>query len=86
VIDEGLQEQAAAYALGALDAQETNAFEVSLRGDPELRALVRELRSVTEALAGTAPALEPPAAVMARLLLETCAADGGQGSVVLLST
>src|SRR5450631_2588406 len=65
-----MQEQAAAYALGALDAEEAHAFEVSLRVDPELRALVRELRSVTEALAGTAPALEPPAAVKARLLLE----------------
>jgi anti-sigma-K factor RskA len=70
VIDEGLQEQAAAYAIGALDDNETKAFEISLRVDPELRALVRELRSVTEALAGTAPALEPPAAVKARLLLE----------------
>jgi anti-sigma-K factor RskA len=70
VIDEGMQEQAAAYALGALDAEQTHAFEVSLRVDPELRALVRELRLVTEALAGTAPALEPPAAVKARLLLE----------------
>jgi anti-sigma-K factor RskA len=70
VIDEGMQEQAAAYALGALDDNETQAFEVSLRVDPELRALVRELRSVTEALAGTVPALEPPAAVKARLLLE----------------
>jgi anti-sigma-K factor RskA len=70
VIDEGMQEQAAAYALGALDAEEAHAFEVSLRVDPELRALVRELRSVTEALAGTAPALEPSAAVKERLLLE----------------
>jgi anti-sigma-K factor RskA len=70
VIDESMQEQASAYALGALDADETKAFEASLRVDPELRALVHELRSVTEALAGTAPALEPPAAVKARLLLE----------------
>jgi anti-sigma-K factor RskA len=70
VIDEGMQEQAAAYALGALDDNETRAFEVSLRVDPELRALVRELRSVTEALAGTVPALEPAAAVKTRLLLE----------------
>ena len=70
MIDEGMQEQAAAYALGALNADELQAFEVSLRVDPELRALVRELRSVTEALAGTVPALEPPAAVKERLLLE----------------
>jgi anti-sigma-K factor RskA len=70
VIDEVMQEQAAAYALGALDAEQAGAFEVSLRADPELRALVRELRSVTEALAGTAPALEPPAAAKTRLLAE----------------
>jgi anti-sigma-K factor RskA len=68
VIDEGMQEQAAAYVLGALDAEEVQAFEGALRVDPELRALVRELRSVTEALAGTVPALEPSAAVKERLL------------------
>jgi anti-sigma-K factor RskA len=70
VIDEGMQEQAAAYALGALEPEQASEFEVSLRVDPALRALVRELRSVTEALAGTAPALEPSAAVKARLLAE----------------
>jgi anti-sigma-K factor RskA len=70
VIDDGLQEQAAAYALGALDADQLNAFEGALRVDPELRAMVRELRQVTESLAGTVPALEPPAAIKARLLLD----------------
>ena len=70
MIDETMQEQAAAYALGALDEDQTGAFELSLRADQELRALVRELRSVTEALAGTAPALEPPAAAKLRLLAE----------------
>ena len=70
MIDEGMQEQAAAYALGALDAADRQAFELALRVDPELRALVHELSSVTEALAGMAPALEPSAAVKERLLLE----------------
>lgn len=70
MIDDGLQEQAAAYALGALDADQLNAFEGALRVDPELRAMVRELRQVTESLAGTVPALEPPAAIKARLLLD----------------
>ena len=70
MIDETMQERAAAYALGALDGNEAREFEGALRVDPELRALVRELRSVAEALAGTAPALEPPAAVKARVLLE----------------
>jgi anti-sigma-K factor RskA len=70
VIDEAMQEQAAAYALGALDAEQAQAFEAALRADPELRALVRELRSVAEALAGSVPAMEPPAAIKARVLLE----------------
>jgi anti-sigma-K factor RskA len=70
VIDETMQERAAAYALGALDENEIKAFEGALRVDPELRALVRELRSVAEALAGTVPALEAPAAVKARVLLD----------------
>ena len=70
MIDETMQERAAAYALGALDDNEAREFEGALRVDAELRALVRELRSVAEALAGTAPALEPPAAVKARVLLE----------------
>jgi len=70
VIDEAMQEQAAAYALGALDGPERQAFEAALRVDPELRALVHELSSVTEALAGMAPALQPSAAIRERLLLE----------------
>jgi anti-sigma-K factor RskA len=68
VIDDGMQEQAAAYALGALDAAELPAFETALRADPELRALVRELRAVSEALAGMAPAIEPSPALKERLL------------------
>jgi len=84
VIDEGMQEQAAAYALGALDAAETQAFEQALRVDPELRALVRELRSVTEALAGMAPAMQPSAALKERLLLEIDQrAPAGEASAVV---
>jgi anti-sigma-K factor RskA len=70
VIDERLQDQASLYALGALDAEETREFEVALQGSPELRALVRDLRAVTEVIAGTAPALEPPASVKAKLMLQ----------------
>jgi anti-sigma-K factor RskA len=70
VIDERLQDQASLYALGALDADETREFEAALRDNPELQALVRDLRAVTEVIAGTAPALEPPASVKAKLMLQ----------------
>jgi anti-sigma-K factor RskA len=70
VIDEQLQEQASLYALGALDLAQTQAFEAVARDNPELAALVRELHAVTQALAGSVPALEPPASVKARLLMQ----------------
>jgi anti-sigma-K factor RskA len=70
VIDERLQDQASLYALGGLDAEETREFETALRDNPELRALVRDFRAVTEVIAGSAPALEPPASVKARLMLQ----------------
>jgi anti-sigma-K factor RskA len=70
VIDERLQEQASLYALGALDAEETRQFEAALRADPELRELVRDFRAATEAVAGSAPALEPPASIRARLMMQ----------------
>jgi anti-sigma-K factor RskA len=69
-MDERMQEQASLYAVGAMDAGESKAFEAELRGNAELEQLVRELRTVTEALAGIVPALEPPPGVKARLLLE----------------
>lgn len=70
MIDESLQDQASLYALGALDADEIREFEAALRENPELRALVRDLRAVTEVLAGSSPALEPPASVKARLMMQ----------------
>lgn len=73
-----MQEQASLYALGVLDAAETKAFEATVRANPELRLLVRELLAVTQVVAGNTPALEPPAAVKARLLL---ALDGESAPV-----
>jgi anti-sigma-K factor RskA len=70
VIDEPLQDQASLYALGVLDADETRQFEVALKDNAELRSLVRDLRAVTEVIAGTAPGLEPPASVKAKLMLQ----------------
>lgn len=70
MIDEQLQDQASLYALGALDTDESRQFEVTLAANAELRALVRDLRAVTEVIAGTAPALEPPPSVKAKLMLQ----------------
>jgi len=70
VIDEPTAELASAYALGALDAQEARDFERQLHSDAELRELVAQLRSVSELLAGTAPALVPPAAHRAKLIAQ----------------
>jgi anti-sigma-K factor RskA len=70
VIDERQQDQASLYALGALDAQEAREFEALLRDNPELQTLVRELRAVAEGIAGTVAALEPPARVKAKLMLQ----------------
>ena len=71
MIDERTEELAAAYALGALEPAETPGFEAQLRADPELRALVADLRGVSVLLAGGAPPLEPPsAALRARVIAD----------------
>jgi anti-sigma-K factor RskA len=70
VIDESTEELATAYVLGALDAEDRRAFERRLPGDAELRALILELRGVTQLLAGTAPLLQPSPGHRGRLLLQ----------------
>jgi anti-sigma-K factor RskA len=70
VIDERSEELASAYVLGALEPEQARLFERQLDEDSELRQLVSELRAVTELVAGDSPALEPPAALRTRLLLE----------------
>jgi anti-sigma-K factor RskA len=70
VIDERTEELAAAYVLGALEAGELTLFEAQLREGAELRGLVTELRAVSALLAGTAPSLQPPAALRATLLAD----------------
>ena len=59
MIDEALEAQAAAYALGALEPSEAKAFEAQLAGNAELRALVAGLHEVAAALAEGAPAAQP---------------------------
>lgn len=70
MIDDHLQDQASLYALGALDAEEAREFEAAMNQSAELRALVRDFRAVTEVIAGTSPALEPPPGLKARLMLQ----------------
>jgi len=68
MIPDELQDQAALYALGALDAGETAAFEKALAENGELRALVRELREASADLARTVPLRQPPAELRQRVL------------------
>jgi len=70
VIDERTEELAAAYVLGALEAEESRQFERELAGDAELRSLVASLRGVSAAIAGTAAGLRPSANLRARILLD----------------
>jgi anti-sigma-K factor RskA len=70
MIPDDLQDQAALYALGALNPEETAAFEAALRGNMELRALVRELREALADLARNVPPQEPPAELKRRVLRE----------------
>jgi anti-sigma-K factor RskA len=70
MIPDDLQDQAALYALGALDAGETSAFEAAMIGNAELRALVREMREASAALAHGVASQPPPAELRHRVLRE----------------
>jgi anti-sigma-K factor RskA len=70
MIPDDLQDQAALYALGALDAGETAAFEAALSGNMELRAMVREMREASADLARNVPPQQPPAELKRRVLRE----------------
>jgi anti-sigma-K factor RskA len=62
------RDQAAAYALGALTADERKAFEAHLATCAECTAEVRSLMPAAAALAEAVPQVEPPAALRARVL------------------
>ena len=70
MIPEDLQDQAALYAVGALNAEETAAFEAALRGNGELRALLRDLHEASDDLVRTVALQQPPAELKRRLLRE----------------
>jgi anti-sigma-K factor RskA len=68
MISEEQQDLAAFYVLGSLDANETAEFEVAMRKDAELRALVNSLSESTAAIAFTAPHRPPPPGLKQRVL------------------
>jgi anti-sigma factor ChrR (cupin superfamily) len=68
MISEHQQEQASLYALGALAAAEKQEFEMTLRSQPELRALVHSFQGAAEAMAKAVPPVAPPPELRARIL------------------
>jgi anti-sigma-K factor RskA len=63
-----LQDQAALYALGLLDAEESRALEQHLATDPALDALVRDLQNTLAQTTRALPPEAPPEALRALLL------------------
>lgn len=77
MIHERLEENAALYAVGALTADETAAFEAEIAEDNELASLVAELQETAAGLAYTAPARFPPAWLVDRILAQVRDGDTG---------
>jgi anti-sigma-K factor RskA len=68
MIDERTEELAALHAFDLLEGEEKAVFAARLARDPDLQALVRELRESASALACTAPLAAPAPELRARLL------------------
>ena len=68
MITEQQQEQASLYALGALPEAEARAFEMELRGNAELAALLQDLQRTAELVALSVPVIKPPAALRDKVL------------------
>jgi anti-sigma-K factor RskA len=79
--DDTIHELTAAYALGALDGPETEAFEEHLRHCEDCREQVAILRDTAAYLAHDAPAATPPPELRERVL---SAVRAERGSVVRL--
>lgn len=73
--DEQLQEQLAAYALGALDPAEIPALERAIAAMPARQEELRQLREVIAQLPYAAPRATPPPAVRERLLARVAASQ-----------
>lgn len=70
MIPDDLQDQAALYALGALNAEENAAFEKAMSASAELRAIVREMREASADLGLSVPSQHPPAELKRHVLSE----------------
>jgi anti-sigma factor ChrR (cupin superfamily) len=68
MITEQQQEQASLYALGALHDAEQTAFEHELRGNEELRQLVRNLQRTADLVALSSPAQPLPPGLRDKVL------------------
>jgi anti-sigma-K factor RskA len=77
MIDERHEELASLYAFDLLEGAELAQFEKALARDPNLKALVRELRDTSASLAHTAPAAQPPAALKQRVLASISTQEKG---------
>jgi anti-sigma-K factor RskA len=64
---EQTEEQASLYVLGLLPPDEARSFEAAMAADPELASLVDRLEASAAALAWTAPPIEPPPGLRARI-------------------
>jgi anti-sigma-K factor RskA len=70
MIPETLQDQAALYALGLLEAGEIKDFEEAMHSSSELRDFVKEMREAAADVARMAPLQAPPAELKQRVLRE----------------
>lgn len=75
MIDESQQELASLYAAGALPPEERQAFEKELRGNAELRELLRDFQRAAGSLALSAPSVPLPPGLKEKVLRRIETAD-----------
>jgi anti-sigma-K factor RskA len=68
MMDERMEEQAALYVLGVLSEAESREFMKAMSASPELQELVARLSTVTAAMSGAVPMVEPPPQLRAKIL------------------
>jgi anti-sigma-K factor RskA len=87
MIDERRETQASLYALGALPPEETREFEAALRANPQLKALVAELRGAADAMVTGFPQAAPPPVLKSRVMgAVTARAAAPTGSANVIGT
>jgi anti-sigma-K factor RskA len=73
MIDERMEELASLHVLGALSEAESREFQQAMAVDPELREFVARLSTVSAALSGAVPKVEPPPQLRAKVLAQVAA-------------